>query len=160
MSANLKLNFGTKATLTVTALQSLVDDAFWQSDSVGNNTALAFWAEVFLTIVTTTTAGDADGVINLRAAASEDDSLFAGQLTGSEGSYADTANLDHRHTDPVKSFSCDASETTARTYRYRAIIHNVSEYIALLIENKSGAALASSSNVVEVRLHKYDSIDI
>lgn len=160
MSSTLTLNFGSTTALTVTALQSLGDDAFWQSDSVGNDTVKGFWAEVFLTIVTTTSVGDANGVINLRAAASENDSLFAGQLTGSEGSYADTANLDHRQTDPVKSFSCDASETTARTYRMRAVIHNVSQFFALLIENKSGAALASSGNVVQVLLHKYDSTDI
>ncbi len=144
--------------LTVTALHSLGDDAFWQSDSVDNNTILAFWAEIFITIVTTTSAAaDALGVINLRFAASEDDTIFAGQLTGSEGSYADTANLDHKHTDHVRSFSCDAIETTARTYRYRAIVHDLPRYFALLIENKSGQGLASSGNVVEYSLNKYDS---
>jgi len=151
------VNFGSNTPLTVSALHSLADDAFWQSDKIANNAIKAFWAEVYVTIVTTTSVGDANGVINLRMAASEDNTLFAGQLTGSEGSYADTLNLDHRHTEPVRSFSCDAVETTARTFRYRAVIHNLPEYFALLIENKSGSGLASSGNEVEYRLHKYDS---
>lgn len=151
-------NYGTTSVLTVTALQSLADDAFFQSDSIDNSVILGFWAEVFLTIVTTTSAAaDANGTINLRMAASEDDTIFAGQLTGSQGSYSDTLNLDHRHTTPVASFSCDAIETTARTYRYRAIIHDLPKYFALLVENKSGQALAASANVIELAIHKYDS---
>lgn len=151
-------NKGTTTILTVTALHSLGDDAFWQSDSVDNNTILAFWAEIFITIVTTTSAAaDAFGTVDLYLGASEDDTIFAGQLTGSEGSYSDTLNLDHKHTDFIRSFSCDAVETTARTYRYRAIVHNLSRYFALLIQNKSGTGLASSGNVVEYSLNKYDS---
>jgi len=150
-------NYGTTSVLTVTALQSLGDNAFWQSDSIDNTVIKAFWAEVYVTIVTTTGVGDANGVINLRMAASEDDTLFAGQLTGSQGSYSDTLNLDHRHTEAIRSFPCDALEATARTYRYRAIIHNLPQYFAFLIENKSGQALAAAANVVEYALHKYDS---
>ena len=150
-------NYGTTTVLTVTNLQSLGDDSFWQSASIDNTTIKGFWMEVFITVVTTTTAGDANGVINLRMAASEDDTIFAGQLTGTEGSYSDTLNLDYRHTTPIASFSCDALETTARTFRYRAVIHDVPKYLALLIENKSGAALASSGCVVEYAIHKYDS---
>jgi len=149
--------FGITNVLTVTNLHSLGDNAFWQSAKITNNVILGFWAEVYVTIVTTTSAGDANGVINLRMAASEDDTLFAGQLTGSEGSYADTANLDHRHTSQVASFPCDASEVTARTYRYRAVIHDLPKFFALLIENKSGQALASAANVVEYSIHKYAS---
>jgi hypothetical protein len=149
--------YGTTTPLTVTNLHSLGDDAFWQSDKITNAAVKGFWAEVYVTIVTTTGVGDANGVINLRMAASEDNTLFAGQLTGSEGSYSDTLNLDHRHTTPVASFPCDALEATARTYRYRAIIHDLPEFFAFLIENKSGQALASGSNVVEYRIHKYAS---
>lgn len=150
-------NYGTTTVLTVTNLHSLGDDAFWQSDKIDNSAIKAFWAEVYITILTTTTAGDANGVINLRMAASEDNTLFAGQLTGTEGSYSDTLNLDHRHTTPVASFSCDAVEVTARTFRYRAVIHNLPQYFALLIENKSGTAIGATVNVVEYALHKYDS---
>ena len=152
--------FGTKSVLTVTNLQSLGDDAFWQSTSVDNAASIkGFWAEVFLTIVTTTTAGDANGVINLRMGVSEDDvaSNFSGRMTGSEGAYSDTLNLDHRHTTPIASFACDAVEVTARTYKYRAVIQNVPKFFALLIENKSGAALASAGNIVDISIHKYDS---
>ncbi len=151
-------NYGSTTVLTVTNLQSLADDAFWQSDSIDNVGGVkGFWVEVYITIVTTTSVGDDNGVINLRMAASEDDSIFAGRLTGSEGAYSNTLNLDARHTTPVAGFSCDASETTARTYRYRAVIHDVPKFFALLLENKSGEALASSGNVVEFAIHKYDS---
>lgn len=157
--ATAEQNFGTTSVLVVTNLHSIADDAFWQSVKVDNSVIKGFWLEVYLTIVTTTTAAaDALGVINLRLAASEDNTLFAGQLTGVEGAYSDTLNLDHRHTTPMASFSCDASETTARTYRYRAILHNVPEFFALLVENKSGAALAAAGNVVEYRINKYDSV--
>ena len=150
-------NYGAAANLTVTALHSLADDAFWQSDEQDNSVVKGFYAEVYVTIVTTTTVGDINGVVNLRMAAGRATGQLTGQLTGSEGSYADTANLDHRHTTPVASFSCDAVETTARTYKYRAIIHDLPEFFALLIENKSGTGLASSGNEVRVRIHKYDS---
>ncbi len=151
-------NYGTIVDgLTLTALQSLADDAFWQSDKQSNTTILGFWMEVWLTIVTTTSAGDANGVINLRLGESEDDTLFTGQMTGSEGTYSDTLNLDHRHTRPLQSFPCDAVETTARTYRYKAIVHDMPQQFAFLIENKSGQALASSNNVLEYAIHKYDS---
>lgn len=155
--ATATLNFGSIANLVVTALQSLVDDGFWQSDEQDNSAIKGFWAEIFLTIVTTTTVGDANGVINLRVASGYVTTALSGQLTGSEGAYLDTLNRDHRHTDAVRSFSCDASEATARTYKYRAVIHNLSEFLALLIENKSGATLASAGNEVRVRIHKYDS---
>ena len=65
--------------------------------------------------------------------------------------------MGYRHTRAVESFSCDAVETTARTYKYRAIIHELPEFFARMIENKSGTGLASSGNEVRVRIHKYDS---
>ena len=150
-------NYGAPTTLVVTNLHSLGDNAFWQSAELDNSAILGFWAEVFITIVTTTSVGDANGVINLRMGAGRVTGELAGQMTGSEGAYADTANLDHRHTTAIQSFSCDAVEATARTYKYRAVIHDLAEFFALLIENKSGVALASAGNEVRVRIHKYDS---
>lgn len=150
-------NYGAAANLVVTNLHSLADDAFWQSAEQDNSTIKGFWAEVFLTIVTTTSVGDPNGAVNLRMGAGRVTGELAGQMTGTEGTYADTANLDHRHTTPIASFSCDASEATARTYKYRAVIHDVPEFFALLLENKSGQALAAAGNEVRVRIHKYDS---
>lgn len=152
-------NYGTNTPLVVTSLQSLAANAWWQSAKFSNSAIKGFWAEVFLTIVTTTDVGDASGVINLRVAASEDNTLFSGQLSGSEGTYADTGNMDYRHTDAVRSFSCNSLEATARTYRYRAVIHDLSEYMALLVQNANSqsAPLASSGCEVEYRIHKYDS---
>lgn len=150
-------NYGTATVLTVTNLHSLGDNAFWQSGEQDNSTVKGFWAEVFLTIVTTTGVGDANGVINLRMGAGRLTAELAGQMTGTEGTYSDTLNLDYRHTTPIASFSCDAIEATARTYKYRAVIRDLPEFFALLIENKSGQGLASSGNEVRVRVHKYDS---
>ncbi len=155
--ATVTQNYGDTTVLTVTNLHSLVDDGFWQSIKSPNDVILGLWMEIYLTIVTTTGVGDANGVINLRMGTSEDDTIFSGQLTGTEGTYADTANLDSRHTTPIASFSCDAIETTARTYRYRAVVHDIPKHFAFLIENKSGQALASAGNVVEYAIHKYDS---
>ena len=155
--ATATLNFGTATVLTVTNLHSLGDNAFWQSDELDNSSVKGFWAEVFITIVTTTTAGDAAGLINLRMGAGRVTGQLAGQMTGNEGTYLDTLNRDHRHTTPVQGFPCDANEVTARTYKYRAVIHDLPEFFALLIENKSGTAIASAGNEVRVRIHKYDS---
>ena len=96
-------------------------------------------------------------MVNLRLAGSRDGTTFAGQLTGSEGAYDDLLNLDHRHTEAVRSFPCDALEAAVRTYVYRAVIHNLPEHFAFLIENKSGQALASSGNEVRYRINKYAS---
>ena len=150
-------NFGAPEVLVVTALQSLGDDAFWQSDEQTNAVIKGFWAEVFITVVTTTGVGDTNGVFNLRMGAGRVTGELAGQMTGSEGAYTNTLNLDARHTTPVASFSCDAVEATARTYKYRAVIHDLPEFFALLVENKSGQALAASGNEIRVRIHKYDS---
>jgi len=150
-------NYGAAANLTVTNLQSLADDAYWQSDEQDNSVVKGFWAEVFLTVVTNTSVGDANGAISLRMGAGRSTGELAGQMTGAEGSYVDVNNTDPRHTTPVASFSCDASEVTARTYKYRAVIHDLPEFFALLLQNQSGAALGAAGNEIRVRVHKYDS---
>jgi len=150
-------NYGTATVLTVTNLHSLGDDAFWQSQEIDNSTVKGFWAEFYLTLVTTTTAGDVNGVVNLRMGRGRLTAELTGQLTGTEGSYSDTLNLDSRHTQPIASWSCDANETTARTYKYGAVIHDLPEFFAFLIENKSGTGIAASGNEARVRVHKYDS---
>ena len=150
------VTFGSNTALTVTNLHSLGDGSYWQSAKIDNGTVKGFWAEVFVTILTTTTAGSAAGYIELFHAGSVDAGTdFAGGATGSEGSYANTGNLDINDADVVGNMACDASETTARTYRKRFVIHNLSEDFALLIGNQSGTAIGATVNAVEYRLHKY-----
>ena len=157
--ATATVNFGANTALTVTNLQSLADGSYWQSAAIDNGTIKGFWAEVFVTIVTTTTAAaDALGSIDLFMASSVDGGVdFQGGASGTEGSYAITGNNDEKHLDLVRSFSCDAIEVVARTYKYRAVLHNLAEDFALIIANQSGAALAAAGCAVEYRIHKYDS---
>lgn len=156
--ATATVNFGTASALTVTNLHSLGDGSYWQSAVVDNGTIKGMWAEVFLTIATTTTAGDADGHVELYYAGSVDDGTdFSGGASGSEGSYTDSGDVDPDDLEIVGVMPIDASETTARTYKKRFVIPYISEDFALVIRNQSGAALASSGNAVEVQINKYDS---
>ena len=150
-------NFGTNTALVVTALHSLADDLYWQSAVIDNGTIKGFWMEVFITILTDTSAGDAAGVIELFLAASVDAGTdFAGGATGTEGTYTDTANVDPKQLRRVGSMPCDASEVTARTYKWSTPVHDIGEDFALVIRNRSGQALGATVNLVEYRLHKYD----
>lgn len=151
-------NFGTLDPLTVTNLHSLGDGAYWQSGAIDNGTIKGLWAEVFVTILTTTTAGSATGFFELYYAGSVDGGTdFAGGATGTEGTYANTGNLDIDDTDIIDRMKVDASETTARTYRKRMVIDQLSEDFVLLLLNASGTANGATVNAVEIRIHKYDS---
>jgi len=150
--------YGTNTSLTVTNLHSLGDGSYWQSAVIDNGTVKGQWAEFFVTILTTTTAGDAQGTIELYVANSTDAGTdFAGGATGSEGSYTDTANVDPDDLLLFAVMPCDASETTARTYKFHCLLEGLSEDFAIVIRNESGAALGASTNLVEYRLNKYTS---
>jgi len=146
-------SFGTNTALTVTNLQSVADGAGWQSANIDNTDGL--WAELFLTIATTTTAGDASGTVDVYLAASTDGGTdHAGGATGSEGGYTDSADVDPDNLRFIGSVPVDASETTARTYRHHIVVHDLPEDFAIVCINNSGAALAASGNAVEYRLNK------
>jgi len=150
--------YGTNTALTVTNLHSLGDGSYWQSAAIDNGTVLAQWAEVFVTILTTTTAGSATGTVGLYLANSTDGGTdFAGGASGSEGAYTDTANVDPKHLKLIAVFPCDASEVSARTYKYHAVIDSLSEDFVLVLRNGSGTAIGASTNAVEYRLNKYTS---
>jgi hypothetical protein len=149
-------NFGTNTALTVTNLHSLGNGSWWQSAAIDNGTVKGFWLELFVTILTTTTAGS-DGTVDVYYAGSTDGGTdFAGGASGSEGSYTVTGNSDEQ-LQLIASIPIDASETTARTYKWRGVVDNIGEDFAILIENNTGTALGVSTNAVEYRLHKYDS---
>ena len=149
-------NFGTNTALTVTNLHSLGDGSWWQSDVLDNGTIKGLWMELFITILTTTTAGS-NGTCDIYMAGSVDGGAdFEGGASGSEGSYTVTANSEDQLT-PIGAMPVDASETTARTFKKRFVVHDIGEDFSILIENNSGTALGSATNAVEYRLHKYDS---
>lgn len=148
-------NFGTNTALTVTNLHSLGDGSWWQSASIDNGTIKGMWAEIFVTILTTTTAGS-DATVDIYYAGSTDAGTdFAGGASGSEGSYTVTGNSNEQ-LKLIDSMPVDATETTARTYKFRTIVHDIGEDFAILIQNNTGTALGASTNAVEYRIHKYD----
>ena len=149
-------NFGTNTALTVTNLHSLGNGAWWQSAVIDNGTIKGMWIELFVTILTTTTAGS-DGKIDVHYAGSTDGGTdFAGGASGTEGSYTVVGNNDEQ-LELIRSIKIDASETTARTYKARLVFHDIGEDFAILIENNTNTALGATVNAVEYRIHKYDS---
>lgn len=147
-------SFGSNTALTVTNLQSLGDNAYWQSAVIDNATG-AFTLEVFLTIATTTTAGSAAGRVDVFLAGSTDGGTdFAGGATGSQGTYTDAANTRVRQLRLIGTMPIDASETTARTLKFHMVAAQLPEDFSLVLGNQTGTALASSGNAVEYRLNK------
>lgn len=154
--ATVTTNFGTNTALTVTNLHSLGDGAWWQSAAIDNGTIKGLWMELFVTILTTTTAGS-DATVDIYIAGSTDGGTdFAGGASGSEGSYTVTGNSDEQLR-LIAAIPIDASETSARTYEWHGVVHDIPEDFSLLIQNNTGTALGASTNAVEYRLNKYDS---
>ena len=149
-------NFGTNTALTVTNLHSLGNGAWWQSAVIDNGTIKGIWMEVFVTILTTTTAGN-NATCDIYMAGSVDGGTdFEGGASGTEGSYTVTANSEDQLT-LIGGMPVDASETTARTLKKRFVVHDIGEDFSILIENNTGTAIGATVNAVEYRLHKYDS---
>lgn len=156
--ATVTQNFGTNTALTVTNLHSLADGSFWQSAVIDNGTVKGMWIELFITILTTTSAASAVGTIDVYYSGSTDGGTdFAGGASGSEGSFTNSANNSVNHMELIGSLYCDATETSARTFKYRLAFGPIGEDFAIVIGNNSGQALGASTNAVEYRLHKYDS---
>jgi len=154
--ATVTTNFGTNTALTVTNLHSLGSDSWWQSAAIDNGTIKGLWVEIFVTILTTTTVGS-DGTVDLYYAGSTDGGTdFAGGASGSEGAYTITGNMNEQ-LKLIDSIRIDASEASARTYKFRTEFHNIGEDFAFVIHNQTGAGLGASTNAVEYRIHKYDS---
>ena len=95
-------NFGTNTALTVTNLHSLGDGAWWQSAVIDNGTVKGLWMELFITILTTTTAGSDDFVDVYLAGSTDGGTDFAGGASGSEGSYTVVGNSDEQ-LEPIAS---------------------------------------------------------
>ena len=149
-------NFGTITALTVTNLHSLGNGSWWQSAAIDNGTIKGLWMELFITILTTTTAGS-NATCDVYMAGSVDGGTdFEGNASGTEGSYTVVANSEDQLT-LIGGMPVDASETTVRTFRKRFVISDIGEDFSILIENNTGTAIGATVNAVEYRLHKYDS---
>lgn len=147
-------NYGTLVSHTIT--NTLANGIWYQTATIDNGTIKAMWAEVFITATTNTSVGSTAGTVDVYMAPSVDGGTdFAGGASGTEGVYLPT-NADGADMQFIGKLPADALETTARTYKKRFVIHDVPEDFALVVENNTGQALASSGNTLEVRLHKYD----
>lgn len=148
-------------TFTVTNLHSLGDGSFWQSAGLNNETEGAIGADVHVKLGTTTTAGDANGYANVHIARSAEEAAdYAGEASGSEGSYAPnpSAREQSKNLRFIGRLAMKADETTARTYHAVIEVADLPPDFALIIENQSGAALASSGNEVTVRRWRMERI--
>ena len=147
-------NPGTLTALTVTNLQSLTNGAYWQSAVIDNSTIKALWAEIFLTIVTTTTAASAIGAVQAYIAAYNSvDTAYVGGASGSEGTYTIVGDSNDQ-LQSVGRVRIDATETTARTYRTRLITHDLPDKFAVILLNNTGQALGTG-NAVAYQLNTF-----
>lgn len=148
-------NFGANGTLTMT-LNSLADGAWRQSAAIDNGTIKGFWMELFVTILTTTSAGSNASVDFYLAASNDGGTDFAGGASGSDAAYTVVANSNDQFRF-IGAMPVDASETTARTFKHSIVVHDIGEDFSIVAENNTGVALGASTCLVEYRLHKYDS---
>jgi len=156
--ATITQNFGTNNSLDVTNLHSKGDGAYWQSAKIDNGTIKGFWIELFITIKTDTNVGDTGGYLEVFYAGSTDGGTdFAGGASGTESTFTNTNDNNVKHMQLIDILPCDASDTTARTFKYRTIFKDIGEDFAIVIGNQTGQAIASDTNTVEYRIHKADS---
>lgn len=142
--------------LTVTNLHSLANNSFWQSDEIDVDAQNAEDIHLLIALSTNTSVGSATGYCNVYAAPSLDNTTFAADASGAEGSYAPTtpsAAEQVKNAVLVTSVAMKADETTARVYERivglaAAFGGRVPKYVSFIIENKTGAALNSSGNLV------------
>lgn len=153
-------NFGTNTPLTVTSLHSLTDTNYWQSDVIDNGTIKGFWMELFITIKTSTAVGDAAGTVDVYLAGSNDGgTTFAGGATGTEGAYTpvtDGTSYSEQHLRFLRSLPCNAVDTTARTFSYQIVVHNIGEDFSIIIGNQTNNTFDAATNAVAYRIHKID----
>lgn len=150
--------FSTKETLTVTNLHSLANDSFWQSAAF-TLTDKPFDILILTALSTNTSVGSASGYARAWLAPSLDGTTFAGDASGTEGSYAPTtpsAAEQSKNLIPLGIVQMKADETMARVYEKihsaLAALKGAMPYAcSLVIQNKTGQAFASSNNLVEVR---------
>ena len=154
--ATTTVNFGTVASHSIT--NDLGNGLWWQSVKIDNGTVKGIWAEIFVNIVTTTTAAaNANGTVDIYLAGSLDGGTdYEGGASGTAGSYTPT-NAGGGDMQFIGAMRVDAIDTTAKTYKKRYVINDLPEDFALVVENNSGQAIATGgNNFIEIRIHKYD----
>lgn len=147
------ISYTTVSAPAVTALNSLADATYWASATFVNSTNLAFEVEIFVTILTTTTAG-ADGSVDVYVAGSVDGGTdFAGGVTGADATWTPLGDA-VSHLQFLGSLQY-TNETTARTQRKRFVLSNVPQDFKLVILNVTGTGLGATTCAVEWNSIKY-----
>jgi len=154
--ATTTVNFGTNTAATIT-LNSLGDGSWRESTAVDNGTVKAIWMEVFVTILTTTTAGS-DATVDVYLSRSLDGGTdYTGGIAGTGDAGWTPVGNQEEQLELIGSMPVDASETTARTYKWGTVVHDIPEDFCFVVENNTGAALGATTCALEYRLHKFDS---
>jgi len=136
-------SYTTITALAVTNLANLADQAYWVSPDVDNDTELAHEIEMFLQILTTTTAGS-DGNIKIYIAGSTDDGTdYAGGITSESDATYTPVGDDVSHWDWLGSIIYTA-ETTVRTMKKRFNLIDVPKNFKYVVFNNTGTALGAT----------------
>ena len=147
------ISYTTVAPPTVIALNSLASTAYWTSPNFDNDINLAFEVEIFITILTTVTAGTT-GSCNVYIAGSVDGGTdYAGGVTGTDAAWTPLGD-DVSHLQALGSLKY-TSEVLARTQRKRFVLSNVPKDFKIVIYNGTGAALGATTCAVEWNAIKY-----
>ncbi len=158
MAGDIKQKFGSPQTMTVTALQSLADDSYWQSGPI-TLTALPLDIHIGLALKTNASAGSAQGYARIFLAPLVDgSSVYAADASGSEGSYAPStpsAQEQIKNAIPLGVVSMKADETTARVYEKLISVlaawkGAMPQGAVIIIHQKTGQALDSANNAIIV----------
>lgn len=147
------VSYTTVSAPAVTNLNSLASAAYWASATFVNSTNLAYEVEIFITILTTTTAGTT-GSLDVFVAGSVDAGTdFAGGVTGADATWTPVGD-DVSHLQYLGQLVY-TSETTARTMKKRFVLSNVPKDFKLVILNNTGTGLGATTCAVEWNSIKY-----
>ena len=137
----------------VTALNSLASTAYWASPNFDNETNLAYEVEVFVTLLTTTTAGTAGSCDVYLAGSNDGGTDYAGDVTGSDAAWVPVGD----EVSELRFLGALAytSETTARTQKQRFLITDIPKDFKLVVYNGTGTALGATTCAVEWNSIKY-----
>jgi len=140
--------------LTVANLHSLGDGNYWNSSAIGNTSTSAVWVDIQVRLVTTATVGDSEGFADVFIAGSADQTNFAGGVNSTEGTFSGnpSSSEQSRNMDFMGRVVMPSDDTSASTFTkiFRTAPFDVYKDFVILINNESGAALASTGNAVSV----------
>lgn len=156
--ATVEPSYGSSSALTVTNLHSLANNLLWQSAGQDNATDKAVFIELFVTIVGNSTGGSATGYCNVFIAGSIDGGTdYSGGASGSEGAYTVGTTVHKQNLQSLGQVYVPADATNTGRGRFLVPSFTVPRHYSVVLENKTGAALAAAGSAVEIAKHKVTS---